>query len=649
MQVASALAAAHAHGIAHRDIKPENVMVRPDGYVKVLDFGLAKLLDRPEADVPGSPARTQPGLLVGTPHYMSPEQAEGKDVDGRSDIFSLGVVLYELATGTRPFTGASHLGVLSSILRDTPPPVTERNPALPRELERILQRALSKDRHRRYQSADDLRKDLDRLEQALRSGEGTVPADARGLRERATDVTLHIDSLAVLPFTNVDPDTEYLSDGITESLINRLAQIPSLRVVPRSTVFRYKGRELDPSKVGRQLKVRALLTGKVLQRADLLNVQAELVDVKANAQLWGDRFIRRGADLLDVEDEIARQIVENLRLTLTREDRARLVKRQTDSTEAYHLYLKGQYYWSKRTPPDLKKSIEYFEQAIARDPGYALAYAGLADAYVVLTVFDIGAPTALFSKAKTATLRALEIAGDLPQAYAELALIRASLDRDWTGAEDACRRATSSRPGYWLAHDHYAMTLAAHCRFDEAIAQVRLGEALEPLSLVVHHHVAWIHVLARRYDEAIAECRSVIDMDPNFPMAHLWMGISLEQQEQYDAAIASLERAVTLTRGSSIAVGALAHALAASGKTDEARRRLFELEHPEPGRYVQHYAVALIHAALGEPDEAMRWLELAYRDHSFWLTYWAKPDPRLDVLRGDARFQALLQRLGLIK
>ena len=313
------------------------------------------------------------------------------------------------------------------------------------------------------------------------------------------------------------------------------------------------------------MKVQALLTGKVQQRGDLLNVQAELVDVKQNAQLWGDRFNRRGVDLLNVEDEIAQQIVENLRLTLTGEERARLARRDTENTDAYHLYLKGRYYWSKRTPPDLKKSIEYFEQAIAKDPGYALAYTGLASAYVVMTVFDIGVPTDLFTKAKTAALQALEVDSDLAEALAELILIQGCLDRDWESAEDACRRATQRRPGYWLAHDHYAMTLAAQGRFDDAIAEVRRGQALEPLSVVVHHHVAWIHVLARRYDVAIAECRSAIDMDPNFPMAHCgWASASSSRDSTTTPSRRSNGRS-HLTRGASIAVGALAHAYAIVG------------------------------------------------------------------------------------
>jgi eukaryotic-like serine/threonine-protein kinase len=646
VQIASALSAAHARAIVHRDVKPENVMVRPDGYVKVLDFGIAKLVRPPALDTAVATLGTQTGVLIGTPYYMSPEQAEGQMVDARSDIFSLGVILYEITTGFRPFNGKTPLAVLSSILKDDPPPVTALNPAAPVGLVHIIERCLAKDRQHRYSSAVEVGRDLDAVAQSLRSHENPP---SRVAHEQLAPRAPAIDSLAVLPFENAtgDPDSEYLSDGITEALINRLSQTSGLRVVPRSTAFRYKGRLVDPDKAGRQLKVRAVLTGKVLQRGDTLSVQVDLVDAAQHAQLWGERFVRRVSDIFAVEDEIADQITDTLRLAVSRDPRDRFARRYTDNTEAYHLFLKGRYYWSKRTRPNLQKSVEYFQQAIALDPDYALAHAGLADAYVVMSVFDAGLPAELLARGKAAARRALDIDPDLAEAHAEMCLIAPSLDRDWAAAADAFQRAMRRRPPYWLAHDHYAFVLAAQGRFDQAMSQVRRGQALEPLSLVVHHHVAWVCVLARRYDEAINECRIAIDMDPTFPMAHLWMGISLEQKGELEDAIRSLDEAVKYMGGASFGAGAAAHAYAMAGQTQEARRRLDALCDARSTRYTEPYGIALVHAALGERVEALRWLEHGYQDHSFWVAAWSNVDPRLDVLRDDPQFRDLLRRLGL--
>ncbi len=649
MQVANALAAAHARGIVHRDVKPENVMVRPDGYVKVLDFGLAKLMTARAAAGDLDPTLyTQPGIVMGTPRYMSPEQARGLELDARTDVWSLGVILYEMVAGRPPFDGATPADVLAAILGAEPVPLDLRALQAPQTFGRLVARMLAKNVAGRFASARELHADLAALKSELDAGAGRTPTPRRG--STAPSDLPGIDSLAVLPFENAsgDPDTEYLSDGITESLINRVSQIPGLRVVPRSTAFRYKGRDIDPHKVGRQLKVRTVLTGKVIQRGDTLSVQADLVDVGQQAQLWGERFVRRVSDIFAVEDEIAGQITDKLRLKVTGEERDRLGRRYTENTEAYHLFLKGRFYWSKRTRPNLRKSVEYFEQAIAKDAGYALAYAGLADSYVVMSVFDVGVPGDLMAKAKTLVRRALEIDPDLPEAHAELCIIWPTLDRDWDAADDAFRSVMKRTPKYWLAHDHYAMTLAARGRFEEALAEVRRGQALEPLSVVVHHHVAWICLLARRYDDAIVECRSAIDMDPAFPMAHLWLGVSLEQKGLYEEAIGSLDEAVKCMGGGvSIGVGAAAHAYAMSGRVEEARRRLVELQEARAGRYVEPYGIALVSAALGDREDALRWLEQAYQDHSFWLAFWAKVDPRLDVLRDDARFQDLLRRLGV--
>jgi tetratricopeptide (TPR) repeat protein len=390
-----------------------------------------------------------------------------------------------------------------------------------------------------------------------------------------------------------------------------------------------------------------LLTGKVLQRGDSLNVQAELVDVKQDAQLWGERFVRRVSDILAVEDEIAGQIVDHLRLALTGEERERFARRYTEDTDAYRLYLKGLYHWSKRTGADLKKSAGYFEQAIAKDPAYALPYAGLADAYVVMAFFDAGVPAELLARGKAAALRALEIDPELSEAHASLGISRACLDNDWDSAEDAFRSALRRTPPYWLAYTHHAMILAARGRFDDAVAEVRRGQELEPLSLVAHHHVAWISLLARRPDDAIAESRSAIEMDPTFGMAHMWMGVALEQKGLYQEALAPLDQAIKCLGGNSISTAAAAHAYAMAGQTEEAQRRLAALKAARTECYVQPYAIALVHAGLGEIDEALSWLEQAHREHAGWWPLWAKGDSRLDPLRDHSRFQDLLRSLGV--
>jgi TolB-like protein/Tfp pilus assembly protein PilF len=528
------------------------------------------------------------------------------------------------------------------------------------EAHRELMRLYAATRHRRqalrqYQECREaLRRGLDaepeRATVELREQiiAGRVPTLPGATEARAPERVVAINSLAILPLVNVggDPNSEYLSDGITESIINTLSQLPQLKVMARSTVFRYKGVEVDPQEVGNRLGVRAVLTGRVLHRGDALNIQTELVDVSDGSQVWGEQYSRKSSDIFEVQEEIAKEIAAKLRLRLSGEERGRLIRRHTESTEAYHAYLRGQYFWNKRTTNWLKKSVGYFQQAVELDPTYAVAYTGLSDAYTLLVTWEVLTPEEGFAKAKEAAKRALEIDERLGEAHASLA--HAMLHNlEWADAEREFRQAIELHPGYAMAHDWYAEYLAAVGRFSDAVAEAKRSLESDPLSLISNADVGWMLYYARQYDEAVEQYRKTLELDPNFLLAHLQLGQVYIQKRMYDEALKELQTAFDLSGKSDLAeVMLIGHAYAVSGRKDKAREMLNGLDELTGGRYFSAYRVALIYAGLGEAEAAFKWLERAYDMHDAKLI-WLKVDPMLDGLRSEPRFGELMRRVGL--
>jgi serine/threonine protein kinase/Tol biopolymer transport system component/Tfp pilus assembly protein PilF len=656
--VAAALLGAHEAGIVHRDVKPENIMMRADGFVKMLDFGLAKLTERKQAVSEALTLfQTEPGIVMGTAPYMSPEQARGLGIDPRTDIWSLGVVVYEMLAGRPPFAGPTNSDVLVAILGREPVPLPRYRPEVPTELEWIIKKALRKDRDERYQTAKELLADLKNLaqrldfEQELERSLDTTDARNPAYQSQAKSSSPAIDSLAILPVQHneSEPGMEYFSDGISESMINALSRLPDLRVMAWSTVSQYKARQIDPRQVGRELQVRAVVTGRMMQSTDRLVIKLELVDVRDGSQLWADNYTCNPADVLDIETQISSEISERLLLRITNEERKQLAKRPTDNVEAYHAYLKGRYCWNKRTDEDVRKAIEYFKKAIDSDPTYALAYVGLADSYMVLGGSGIAtlAPKDAYPKAREAVERALEIDDTLAEAHASLGYCLANYDWNWTAAEREFKRALELKPGYAVAHHWYGfLFLASFGRLDEAITEMQHALKLDPLSLPVGSNIGLILYLARRYEEALDHFWRNLEMDRSFVYTHWQMAMAYEECGRYDEAIAAFRKAIALSGTSTLPHTLLARTYARSGRKSEALALLDELNELSTQHYVSPYRIAAVYAALGDKDRAFKWLEHAYEARDCWLI-WLAVDPVFDSLRSDERLTELLHRIGL--
>lgn len=644
--IADGLTAAHSRGVVHRDLKPENVFLTNDGGIKILDFGLAQIvLPEPVKEQSSAPTEstTDPGTIVGTMHYMSPEQLRGLDVDARGDIFALGCILYEMLTGKRPFSRTTQIETAAAILKEDPPDSPFQDPNTPLDSKQIILHCLEKEPQNRFQTARDLSFAL----RALMSQTGTVRVSLAKPKKRRS-ARKAIQSIAVLPLENTgeSSSTEYLSDGITESLINSLSQLPKLRVMARSTVFRYKGQRIDPQKIGQELDVAAVLTGRIVQRGEVLSIQAELVDVSDGSQLWGEQYTRKLSDIFALQEELSREISGKLRLRITGEAKDRLTKRYTESTEAYERYMKGRYYWSRRTAEGLRKAIEYFHQAIEKDPSYALAYAGIADSYNLLSAYGILSPKESVPIAKQAAMRALELDSDVAEGHEALAHVKMLYDWDWDEAETEFTKAIALNPNYALAHQRYSIQLATLGRTDEATAEIKRAQQIDPLSLIINTDAALILFLQELYTEALDQCYKTLELDPNFSVAHFQLGLIFEQLGRFDEAIEAFGRGVSLSADRSF-LTAPAHTYAVWGKQEQAKKMLNAVLELSEHRYVSPYRIAIVYTGLKETEKAFEWLMKAYQERSVWLIHLhLKVDPRLKSLHSDPRFPEILRLMN---
>jgi eukaryotic-like serine/threonine-protein kinase len=638
--VAEGLSAAHSRGIVHRDVKPDNIFLTSHGAVKILDFGLVRHNDpawRGADTASPTVGGTTPGIVLGTLGYMSPEQARGDRADARTDIFALGCVLYEMLTGRRAFGGATAAETFAAVLRDEPAALTGASGAVPAEAVSILRHCLEKSPEQRYQTARDLAFALRELVS------GPSRAASTGVAPEGV-----MDSLAVLPFENAghDADLEYLSEGIAESLTRAFSRLPGLRVISRSAVARYRGREVDPAQAGRELSVRAVLTGRVLARGGRLSISAELVDAHDNRQIWGQGYQRTLDDIFSLQEQLAAEIAEHLRPALVAPSPAAPVAAHAPKAEAYQLYLKGRYWWNRRPEDGFLDALDYFQKSIEADPSFALSYSGLADCYITLGSWESGIlpPNEAFLKARTLARKALELDDRSAESHASLGYSIFHYDWDFEQAEQEIQRAIALNPGYAAAHHWYSHLLLPRGRIEKSMTESLAAVAIDPLDFIMNAHLAWHYYFAGDYDQAIeAAAKPIVS-------SHFWSpffsGLAYEQKNMLAEAIDHLEQAVARSPDSTYPVAALAHARALAGDTGRASRMLADLRDLSQRRFVPSYDLAIIHLGLGEADEALNLLERAFDERSSWLIH-LDVDPRLAPLRDDRRFLDLAGRVGL--
>jgi TolB-like protein len=653
VQIAEGLAHAHRHGIIHRDIKTDNMMLTEEGDVKISDFGLAKLR--------GVPSLTQTGSTLGTVAYMSPEQIQGEAVDARSDLFSLGVVLYELLTGRLPFQGEHEAAVTYSIVNTDPIPVRSLRAGIPEPLEAVIHRCLEKERQRRFQTAGEIADELRRIQPELPAAEqtgrkGKIRWAAAALLVVLLLVAAYIllplrpapepaKSIAVLPFLNMsgDKEDEYFSDGMTEQLIHALSKIEGLHVAARTSSFAFKGKTDNIKSIGRQLDVGTLLEGSVRKAGDRIRITAQLINVADGFHIWSETYDRDMHDVFAAQDEISRAIVSAFRFTLGGAQEARLSRHSTENTEAFELYLKGRYYTEKRTEDGVRKGIEYFEKALEKDPQYALAHVGLADCWVIVGWYYWVPPKEAGPRANAAANRSLEIDSSLAEAHTSLAHVREVFNWDWSGAEAEYKRALELNPSYSTAHHWYSLCLVALGRMDEAVEEARRAQKLDPLSLIINENLGDVLSLAHRYDEAIEQLRRTLELDSSFTVAHWSLARAYCGRGMYNDAISDY-----LHSSPPEWVVPLKQACAAAGIRGLWEKELQLTLERSAKAHLWPNNLARLYALLGKRDEAFTWLERGYDERTLNFTY-LRGGFWFDSLRSDPRYTALLRKAGLEK
>jgi serine/threonine protein kinase/tetratricopeptide (TPR) repeat protein len=676
-QVCEGLSEAHRSGVVHRDLKPSNIMVDKDGNARIMDFGIARSLKT--KGITGS------GVMIGTPEYMSPEQVEGKEADQRSDIYSLGIILYEMVTGRVPFEGDTPFTIGMKHKSEAPQDPKELNAQIPEDLRHLIFRCLEKDKGERYQSAGEVQSDLDSIEKNIPTTDRVVPK-SKPITSKEITVTFGLkkvlfpgltivvlliaailiwqfllkkesasilpdkSSIAVLPFEDLSPqkDQEYFCDGMASSIINALSGINGLSVRARGSAFAFKDSRRDIKEIGEKLNVGTVLEGNVQKAGNKLRITAQLINVADESLLWSDQYNRELDDVFTIQDEITLAIVNKLKGRLFREEEADLLKRYTQNPRAYNLYMMGKFHWNKRTEEGFHEAINYFERATNEDPSYALAYVGLADSYGLLGAYSYLAPEESFPKAKLAVEKAIEIDDTLAEAHCSIALLKKFYEWDWDATEREYKRAIELKPGYATAHQWYAEHLGMMRRFDESEAEFKLAQEIDPLSLITNVDAGRMFYYARKYDQAIEQFKKTLAMDPNYLTAHNYLGCTYAQKGMKEDAIEEAHRinAITQDDSSSYIVWIVGVIYAILGERNKAEAAIDKLKMLSGTEYVSPYFVASIYACLGQKDSAFEWLERAYITHDIWLVE-LKVEPCFDGLRADPKFKDLMIRMNL--